>query len=438
MAVARLWQLSMAGHAVVVVFVALGIAAGVLSSGFIDSGNTRHGWSNKIKSSIHHRLDLHVLTLDSADSSPPASSLALLGQRSSRGAVIIDHHLHFHLSTAAVLQSTSHHRLRQHRHLRRPFYNKSATAEADEANLALLRDVAALGLGQRASIDESACDDCPFKAVPYVLWLGVSCCARGVAELQASAWPARRRSPLLLGPVRRWRQQFKSTWAPSHLPLHVGWLPFLQVTPKSKDLISGGCRRWTIKSCCYVDRVKQRSIFSNMRPEKMETGTSFKLFLFCTFGSNHGSGKAPLNIRADLRLQSMLVFRFNGESSRAKISLSPVKPIRHLRLKNSNPRRHRPIRQPRRAPVVLSECNKEDPRCFWRGHPFSLAQRLRQRHHLCLLHRKCSFQFVRSLCTHGFESFHLSLCFGSFVVAQKLHQLLGWKIPIPCTPPLSY
>ncbi|CAN6280816.1 unnamed protein product [Urochloa humidicola] len=202
MAVARLWQLSMAGHAVVVVFVALGIAAGVLSSGFIDSGNTRHGWSNKIKSPIHHRLDLHVLTLDSADSSPPASSLALLGQRSSRGAVIIDHHLHFHLSTAAVLQSTSYHRLRQHRHLRRPFYNKSATAEADEANLALLRDVAALGLGQRASIDESACDDCPFKAVPYVLWLGVSCCARGVAELQASAWPARRRSPLLLGPVR--------------------------------------------------------------------------------------------------------------------------------------------------------------------------------------------------------------------------------------------
>ncbi|CAN6280970.1 unnamed protein product [Urochloa humidicola] len=90
-----------------------------------------------------------------------------------------------------------------------------------------------------------------------------------------------------------------------------------------------------------------------------------------------------------------LVEGFNVKSSRVNF-LSPVKAIRYLRLKTPNPHRHRPVRQPRGAPAVLSECNQEDPRCLWCDHS---AQRPRRRHHLCLLLGKCSIRVFRPLCT---------------------------------------
>ncbi|CAN6180921.1 unnamed protein product [Urochloa humidicola] len=111
----------------------------------------------------------------------------------------------------------------------------------------------------------------------------------------------------------------------------------------------------------------------------------------------------------------------------------PVKAMRYLRFKIQNSHRHRPVRQPRGAPVALSECIKEDSRCLWRGHLPSLAQRPRRRRHLCLLHQKCSLLFFRHRCALNFELFYLSHCLDSFVVAQKLHLHLGWKIPKPCT-----
>ncbi|CAO1939915.1 unnamed protein product [Urochloa humidicola] len=164
----------------------------------------------------------------------------------------------------------------------------------------------------------------------------------------------------------------------------------------------------------------------------VEKGTSYRYFLLCTFlGCKYGSGQTPLSVRADLRLRSTLVLRFNVERSRVNF-LSPVKALRYLRIKIPYPRRHRPVRQSRGAPTVLSECNKEDPRCFWRGYP-STAQRLRRRHHLCLLCGKCRRQIFRSLCTFELEHFTLSHCFDSFVVAQKLHVRVGWNIPKPCT-----
>ncbi|CAN6371470.1 unnamed protein product [Urochloa humidicola] len=93
---------------------------------------------------------------------------------------------------------------------------------------------------------------------------------------------------------------------------------------------------------------------------KMGKGTSYEYSVVCTLLSDkYGSGNTPLNVRADLRLLSMLVLRFNVKRSRVNV-LSPVKVIRYLRLKISNPHRHRPVRQSRGAPAVLSECNKED------------------------------------------------------------------------------
>ncbi|CAO2187742.1 unnamed protein product [Urochloa humidicola] len=100
------------------------------------------------------------------------------------------------------------------------------------------------------------------------------------------------------------------------------------------------------------------------RSLKVEKGTSYNFFLLCTLlSSKHGSDKAYLNVRADLRLRSMLVLRFNVERSGVNI-LSPVTAIPYLRLKNPNPHRHRPVRQSRGAPVVLSECIKETPDVF--------------------------------------------------------------------------
>ncbi|CAN6175585.1 unnamed protein product [Urochloa humidicola] len=199
------------------------------------------------------------------------------------------------------------------------------------------------------------------------------------------------------------------------------------------QMVWTGCRQWAFKV-----RVKQTSRVSSSTPQpenlQMEMGTRFKHLSFCSFGSML-SGKTSLNVRTDLRLQSMLVFRFNNKRSRAKNILSPVKPIRDIRLKILNPRRHRPVRQPRGVPAVLLECNKEDPRCFWHG---LLAQRPRRGHHLCLLHTKCSFQILRSPSTLGLARFYSSHRCDSFVVAQKLQLHLGWKIPRLCTLFLSY
>ncbi|CAN6194295.1 unnamed protein product [Urochloa humidicola] len=174
-----------------------------------------------------------------------------------------------------------------------------------------------------------------------------------------------------------------------------------------------------------------------LKVDKGIQGTSISFLMFCTlFVSKHRSGSASLNVRADLRLQSMLVLRFNEERSKTNC-LSPVKATPYLRFKLLYPRRHRPVRQPRGASAVLSECNKEDLRCFWRGHLSSTAQRPRQRHHLCLLCEKCRIPVSRLSCIPENELFYLSLCYDSPVVAQKLHLYLGWKIPPLCTLALS-
>ena len=153
-------------------------------------------------------------------------------------------------------------------------------------------------------------------------------------------------------------------------------------------------------------------------------------YMLCTlFGSKYGSGKAPLDVRADLRLRSMLVLRFNVDKSRANI-LSLVRRNQYLRLKILNPRRHRPIRQPRGAPTVLSECNLEDPRCLWHGHVW--AQRPRWRYLLCLLQMKHIIWFSRPFCTLEFKHSYFSHMFDSFVVAQKLQSCLGWEVPYHC------
>ncbi|RCV11166.1 hypothetical protein SETIT_2G165300v2 [Setaria italica] len=99
--------------------------------------------------------------------------------------------------------------------------------------------------------------------------------------------------------------------------------------------------------------------------------------------------------------------------------LSPVEHNQHLQLKILNPRQHWPVRQSRGALAVLSECNKEDPRCLWRCQLSLAAQHPLWRYHPCLLHH--SYEFV---CVH------LSHWTDSFVVAQKLQPLLGGKIPI--------
>ena len=106
--------------------------------------------------------------------------------------------------------------------------------------------------------------------------------------------------------------------------------------------------------------------------------------LFCRYGS----GKAAISVRVDRQRQLMLVLRFDTNGC-GPILLSPVKPPFYLRLKTTNPRRHRPIRQSRRVSTVLSECENEDPRCFYRGH-FSWAlwpqwaSRTRWKQHLYL------------------------------------------------------
>ncbi|CAN6314375.1 unnamed protein product [Urochloa humidicola] len=284
------------------------------------------------------------------------------------------------------------------------------------------------GSHPEAGANLCACRRCAQS--PCVLWL---CCAGDVVVLRPSG-PDRRWSLLLHGRVWR-RMLLQLLWTPTYLLRHVGWWLSLQaVAPKSNGLIWTGCRQWAFKV-----RVKQTSRVSSRTPQpenlQMEMGTSFKHLLFCSFGSKYGSGKTSLNVRADLRLQSMLVLRFNNKRSRAKNILSPVKSIRDIRFKILNPHRHRPVRQPRGALAVLSECNKEDLRCFWHG---LLAQRPRQGHHLCLLLTKCSFQIFRSPSTLGLARFYLSHRCDSFVVAQKLQLHLGWKIPKLCTLFLSY
>ncbi|CAN6360574.1 unnamed protein product [Urochloa humidicola] len=188
---------------------------------------------------------------------------------------------------------------------------------------------------------------------------------------------------------RRHSSHFLCTWA---LPLYhfdyrvsgffngrCSWVPPVPLsTCRVRPWLSTG-GRWQVAikgQWCYVFYMQtfciQRS--ANLKVGK---GTSNTYFLLCTCSrSKHGSDKTSFNVRADLRLQSMLVLRFNVESSRVK-SLSLVKAIRYLRLKITNPHRCRPIRQVRGAPAVLSKCNKEDPKCLWRG--YHSAQRPRWR-----------------------------------------------------------
>jgi hypothetical protein len=151
------------------------------------------------------------------------------------------------------------------------------------------------------------------------------------------------------------------------------------------------------------------------------------------FGSTHGTGKASTSVRVDRQFQSKLVLRFNA--GRCGVNhLSPVKLILYLRLKSFNPRRHRPIRQSRGAPTVLSECDNEDRRCCRCGH-FSLsARRPQRRHHLCALQQKFRLLISRSLSSLFVEQLCMSHCVDSSVVAMELQaRSLGPVFPMPCT-----
>lgn len=143
-------------------------------------------------------------------------------------------------------------------------------------------------------------------------------------------------------------------------------------------------------------------------------------------------GITTLSVRVDLRLQLKLVLRFNVMRSEAMI-LSPVKLAKNLRLKSSIPPRHRPIRQSRGAPTVLSECNIEDSRCLCRGLYSRLAKRPRRRHLLCLLQMKCR-TLSRPLCLQVFLRKCLSQDVVSFVVARVLQaSFLGQPVLNRCT-----
>ncbi|CAD6254704.1 unnamed protein product [Miscanthus lutarioriparius] len=84
--------------------------------------------------------------------------------------------------------------------------------------------------------------------------------------------------------------------------------------------------------------------------------------------SGHRSGEA---VRVNRQRQLKQVLRF-GIGGCGFIFLSPVKPTSYLRLKTTYPRRHRPIKQSKGAPAMLSEYESEDHRYFYRGH-FSWA-----------------------------------------------------------------
>ena len=103
-----------------------------------------------------------------------------------------------------------------------------------------------------------------------------------------------------------------------------------------------------------------------------------------------GSGKLAIGVRVDHQRQLLLVLIFDTDDC-GPIFLSSVKSPSYLWLKISYSRRHRPIRQSRGAPTVFSECENEDPRCFYHDH-FSWALRPRRKHHLCL-HKQISSSF---------------------------------------------
>jgi hypothetical protein len=100
-----------------------------------------------------------------------------------------------------------------------------------------------------------------------------------------------------------------------------------------------------------------------------------QVFHFCQsaflFFYGHGSGKAAISVRIDRQRQLILVLRFDTNGC-GPILLRPMNPPFYLRLKTNYPPGHRPIRQSRGEPTVLSECENEEPRCFYHGH-FSWA-----------------------------------------------------------------
>ncbi|CAN6312322.1 unnamed protein product [Urochloa humidicola] len=180
---------------------------------------------------------------------------------------------------------------------------------------------------------------------------------KAMAGMAAVVFLRRRRHP---GSLRRRVWSLTRAVLPS-IQFGGRYLPSVWAPQGLKVLSSGGCWRVVIKSRWFLCCAMHIFLFPSVGSFKMEQGTRYNLLILCVlFGNKYGSGNAPLNVRADLRSWSMLVLRFNIDKSRANF-LSPVKHIQYLRLKIPNPRRHRPVRQPREALAVLSECNMEDP-----------------------------------------------------------------------------
>jgi hypothetical protein len=143
--------------------------------------------------------------------------------------------------------------------------------------------------------------------------------------------------------------------------------------------------------------------------------------------SKHGSGKATISVRVDLQLL-MLVLKFNADRSQTSI-LNLVKLILYIWfIKFSNLRRHRPIRQLRRVPTVLSECKNEDHQCHCHGHCSLMAHRLWRRHHLWFLLQKIGYLWSRLLSTHRSELFLCESIFSELLVC-----FLGQEFPCLCT-----
>ena len=119
----------------------------------------------------------------------------------------------------------------------------------------------------------------------------------------------------------------------------------------------------------------------------------------------HESGEVAFGVQIDCQPELMQVLRFDADGC-GSIFLSPVKPPTYLRLKIVYFRRHRPIRQSRGASAVLSECENEDPRCFYRDQfSWALWPRWapcpRRKHRPCQRKQISSRFFLSMLCNLG-------------------------------------
>lgn len=147
----------------------------------------------------------------------------------------------------------------------------------------------------------------------------------------------------------------------------------------------------------------------------------------------HGSGKAYPSVGVDRQHKSLLVLRFNVRDYGANL-LSSMSLNQYLQLKIINPQRHRPIRQSRGRPAVLSECNKEDLRCRRRRHTFLIRPSAPHEDISCVWF-SCTIQslITRSPCSFVLEHLCKSHCVGPLVVASELHVCpLGFVFPYIC------